>query len=343
MALVDIPLLAWGGFFAAVATILAVDLGYFHRRSHAMTMKEASFWAGLWISVGLAFSVAVWWLYSRQPGNISGEEAAQLYLTAYILEESLSVDNLFVFIVIFGYFAVRGDDQHNVLFYGILGAILMRGMFIFVGVAALHAFEVTVYVLAGLLLFTAVRMTFGSDQEIDPSQSRMYRLLKRVIPVTHEAHGGKFFRKENGRRHATTLLLCLLLIEATDVLFALDSVPAVLGVTDEAFIVYTSNIFAIVGLRSLYFVVAAGIQGLKFLKPALVILLGFIGVKMIIAGPWTHWYDMPITVSLGMVAAILLLAIGLSLAYNRRHGPAPDGSARPGLASPARPPAPPPG
>ena len=310
------------GFFATVATILAIDLGYFHRRAHAMTIKEASFWAGLWISVGLAFSIAVWWLYSRTPGTLSGEAAAQLYLTGYILEESLSVDNLFVFIVIFRYFGVRGEDQHNVLFYGILGAILMRGLFIFVGVAALHAFEATIYVLAGLLLFTALRMTFGSDREIDPSQSRMYLLPKRIMPVTEDAHDGKFFHKVGGRRHATTLLLCLLLIEATDVLFALDSVPAILGVTDEAFIVYTSNIFAIVGLRSLYFVVAAGIQHLKFLKPALVILLGFIGVKMIIAGPWSDWYHMPVSVSLAVVASILLVAIAASVAYNRWH-PAP--------------------
>ena len=314
------------GFFAAVASILAIDLGYFHRRAHAMTLREASFWAGLWISVGLSFSVAVWWLYSREPGPISGETAAQLYLTGYILEESLSVDNLFVFIIIFRYFGIRGADQHNVLFYGILGAILMRGLFIFVGVAALHAFEVTIYVLAGLLLFTALRMTFGGDKEIDPSQSRMYLLLKRIMPVTEDAHDGKFFHKVNGRRHATTLVLCLLLIEATDVLFALDSVPAILGVTDEAFIVYTSNIFAIVGLRSLYFVVAAGIQSLKFLKPALVILLAFIGVKMIIAGPWSDWYHMPVSLSLGIVAAILLVAIAASVAYNRRH-PAPQTTA----------------
>lgn len=323
------------GFFAAVATILTIDLGYFHRRAHAMTMKAASFWAGLWISVGLSFSIAVWWLYSRQPGAISGETAAQLYLTGYILEESLSVDNLFVFIVIFHYFSVRGADQHNVLFYGILGAILMRGLFIFAGVAALHAFEVTIYVLAGLLLFTAVRMSFGSGEAIDPSQSRMYLVLKRIMPVTEDAHDGKFFHKVGGRRHATTLLLCLLLIEATDVLFALDSVPAVLGVTDEGFIVYTSNIFAIVGLRSLYFVVAAGIQGLKFLKPALVILLAFIGVKMIIAGPWTDWYHMPVSVSLGVVAAILSVAIGASVAYNRRH-PAPPAKAEASEGSPPR-------
>ncbi len=317
--MVDIPPLAWVGFFAAVATILTIDLGYFHRRAHALSLKEASFFAALWISVGLAFSVVVFWLYSREPGPIAGEGAAQLYLTGYILEESLSVDNLFVFIVIFHYFSVRGEHQHNVLFYGILGAILMRGLFIFAGVAALHAFEITIYLLAGLLLFTALRMSFGGEGTIDPAQSRVYRLLKRILPVSEEAHEGKFFHKVAGRRHATTLLLCLLLIEATDVLFALDSVPAVLGVTDEAFIVYTSNIFAIVGLRSLYFVVSAGIQGLRFLKPALVILLAFIGVKMVIAGPWTDWYHMPVSLSLATVAAILVAAIGASVAYNRRH------------------------
>jgi tellurite resistance protein TerC len=318
---------AWVGFFAAIATILSVDLGYFHRKAHTATIREASFLASLWISIGLAFSAVVWWIYDSQPGAIPGSEAAQLYITAFILEEALSVDNLFVFIVIFGYFKIAAQDQHRVLFYGILGAILMRGLFIFLGVAALHAFSFTIYLLAGLLLFTAARMTVGKHEEVDPSQSFLFRLLQRLIPVTQEHHDGHFFSKVNGRRHATTLFLCLILIEATDVLFAIDSVPAVLGVTDEAFIVYTSNIFAIVGLRSLYFVVAAGMRHLAYLKPALILLLGFIGVKMIVGAdstPGPFHIQLPISFSLGIVGAILGVAIAASIARNRRHRPPPD-------------------
>jgi tellurite resistance protein TerC len=317
--LVDVPPLAWLGFFGLVAAILAIDLGYFHRRAHTATIREASFWAGLWIAVGLAFSLVVYWIYSEGVSAEHGVEATQLYLTAYILEESLSVDNLFVFIVIFRYFGVAGQHQHRVLFYGIMGAILMRGLFIFAGVAALHAFGGTIYILAGLLLFTAARMTFGGEHEIDPSQSRVYRLVRRLMPMSEKPHDGEFFHRKNGRLHATTLFLCLVLIELTDVLFALDSVPAVLGVTDETFIVYTSNILAIVGLRSLYFVVAAGLRGLIYLKPALVVLLAFIGVKMILSGPWSHFYDMPVSVSLGVVGAILGLAIVFSVRRNRLH------------------------
>jgi tellurite resistance protein TerC len=323
--LADAPLLAWAAFFALVAGILAVDLGYFHRRAHKATLREASFFAGLWIAIGLSFVVVVRWVYSNAGGPISADEAAQLYATGYALEESLSVDNLFVFIVIFQYFRVKPEHQHRVLFFGILGAILMRGLFIFAGVAALHAFKPTIYILAALLLFTAVRMSFGGESTIDPSQSRVFRLLKRLLPMSEQPHGGEFFHRVDGRRHGTTLLFCLLLIEATDVLFALDSVPAVLGVTDEAFIVYTSNILAIVGLRSLYFVVAAGMRNLEYLKPALVILLAFIGVKMILAGeltpPWMH-VEIGVTASLSIVGLILGVAVIASLVHGRRANPA---------------------
>jgi tellurite resistance protein TerC len=339
--LVDVPLVAWGGFFAVVATILAVDLGYFHRKAHKASLREASFLAGLWISVGIAFSAVVYWIYSTQTGAVSAGEAAQLYLTGYALEESLSIDNLFIFIVIFQYFRIRPEDQHRVLFYGILGAIVMRGIFIFAGVAALHAFSPTIYILAALLLFTALRMTFGSEHEIDPSQSKIYKLLRRMMPVSEDAHDGKFFHLIGGRRHATSLFVCLLLIEATDVLFALDSVPAILGVTDESFIIYTSNILAIVGLRSLYFVVAAGMRGMRYLKPALVFLLAFIGFKMILAGEltpsWMH-YEIPVSASLGVVGSTIAVAIVASVAYNRTHPAGPPQHPADEATAPLRPP-----
>jgi tellurite resistance protein TerC len=332
--MVEVSPLAWVGFFAMVAGILAVDLGYFHRRAHVASVREAGAFATLWIAIGMSFALVVWWLYSSQEGPAAGTEAAQLYVTGYLLEESLSVDNLFVFIVIFGYFGVGPAHQHRVLFYGILGAILMRGLFIFAGVAALEAFEAAIYILAGLLVFTAARMALAGESEIRPEESRLFRVFKRLLPVSPEPHEGKFFHHHpSGGRHATTLFLCLLMIEATDVLFALDSVPAVLGVTHDPFIVYTSNIFAIVGLRSLYFVVAAGLRGLKYLKPALVLLLAFIGGKMIVGGPDLPFLDMPgytipVSASLAIVASTLGLAILASIVSNRRHpAPAPSPAA----------------
>lgn len=325
--MVELSPWAWAGFFAAIGAIMAIDLGYFHSRAHKITVRQAGFFAGLWISVGLAFSLIVWWLYSEQAGPAAGAEAAQLYVTGYILEESLSVDNLFVFLVVFAYFGVTGENQHRVLFYGILGAIVLRGIFIFAGVAALHAYEPTVYVLASLLVFTAARMAVSKGEQVDPSESRLFRFLKRLMPFSTEPHEGQFFHVHNGRRHATSLFLCLVLIEATDVLFALDSVPAVLGVTSDPFIVYTSNIFAIVGLRSLYFVVAAGLKGLVYLKPALVFLLAFIGFKMIVSGPWSDWYHMPVSISLGVVGGVLATAILASILHNRRAAGAAAGAA----------------
>jgi len=317
--LVDISPWAWAGFLGLVGLLLALDLGVFHRNPHLIKLKEAAGWATLWISIGVGFSGVVWWLYANSGGPEAGHEAAQLYLTGFILEKALSVDNLFVFLVIFKFFDVAGRHQHRVLYWGILGALIMRGAFIFAGTTALHAYEPAIYGLAVLLIFTAFKLAFSGDSTLDPAQSRMYRLLKRVLPLSAAPHEGHFFHREGGRRLATSLFLCLMLLETTDVLFALDSVPAVLGVTSDPFIVYTSNIFAILGLRSLYFVVAAGLHTLRYLKPGLVLLLLFIGVKMILTGPLWSPLEIPVTASLTAVLVILGVATGASVVHNRRH------------------------
>ena len=299
--------------------MLALDLGVFNKRPHEIKLKEAAKWAAMWISIGVGFAGVVWWLYNERGAPGEAETAVQLYLTGFVLEKALSVDNLFVFIIIFQYFDVKGLHQHRVLYYGILGALLMRGAFIFGGTAALHAYEPAIYGLALLLIFTALKMAFGGEGKLDPSQSRVYRFLKGHLRLTDAPHNGHFFLHENGKRVGTTLLLCLLMIEATDVLFALDSVPAVLGVTTDPFIVYTSNIFAILGLRSLFFVVHAGLKSLHYLKPALVLLLLFIGVKMLIHGPWWAGPQITVTQSLAAVLGILGVAVLASMVDSRRH------------------------
>jgi tellurite resistance protein TerC len=299
--------------------MLALDLGVFNKRPHEIKLREAAKWAAMWISIGVAFSGVVWYLYNERLGPGAGDSAVQLYLTGFVLEKALSVDNLFVFIIIFTYFDVKGLHQHRVLYWGILGALVMRGAFIFAGAAALNAYEPAIYGLAALLIFTALKMAFGGEGKLDPAQSRVYRLLKKRLPLTDAPHEGHFFHKVDGKRFATTLLFCLLMIEATDVLFALDSVPAVLGVTTDPFIVYTSNIFAILGLRSLFFVVHAGLKSLHYLKPALVILLIFIGVRMFLNGPWAHILEITVTQSLLAVVGILGLSIVASKVHAKRH------------------------
>jgi tellurite resistance protein TerC len=306
--LADLPLHVWGGFLALVLLLLALDLGVFHRRRHELSLREASIWTAFWIGLGLAFMAVVFWLYEQQaPGT--GTVKVQEYLTGYMLEKALSVDNLFVFLVLLRFFAVSPQDQHRVLYYGILGVLVTRGVFIFAGVAAVHAFAPTIYILAAMLIYTAVKMAFMGEEIFKPQDSRVYQFLRKWLPLSEAPHGGRFFTHEGGRRVGTTLLLCLLTVELTDVMFALDSVPAVLGVTQDAFVVYTSNVFAILGLRSLYFVLAAGMSSMRYLQPALVIVLLFIGVKMILGGPLYPFLEIPVPWALAFVGVALGTAI----------------------------------
>ena len=325
--------LMWAGFFTLVTILLALDLGVFQRKAHTIHMKEAVKWSVFWIAIGISFSVVIWFEYpatlsaDAAAGALNRNDAVAAYLTGYVLEKMLSVDNLFIFVILFSFFGVKSKDQHHVLFWGIMGALVMRGIFIFAGTTAIHAYEPVLYFFGGLLIYTAIKMAAMGDQEFNPAESRVYKLMKRILPFTEDAHDGKFFHRVNGKRLGTCLLLCLIMVEMTDVLFAIDSVPAVLGITSDTFIVYTSNVFAILGLRALYFVVAGGLQSFKYLKPALVVVLAFIGIKMLLAGPnvlgtdFMPIYEVPIWMSLAIVVGILGLAIVASVMSPKKPEP----------------------
>lgn len=298
----------WGAiglFTVFVVIMLALDLGVFHRGHRPVRVREALFWTGFWIALALLFNLGVYYVRGRQDGLE--------FLAGYLLEKALSIDNIFVFIMVFRYFRVPGEYQHKVLFWGILGALIMRAIFIFAGVALIHIFHPIIYVFGALLVYTGIKMATEHDNQIDPEHNPVLRWFKRHVPVTHEFHGSNFFILREGRRWATPLFVVLLFIEMTDVLFAVDSIPAVLAITTDPFIVYTSNIFAILGLRSLYFALAGVMLLFRYLNYGLSLILVFVGVKMLISG----YYKIPIGVSLGAIAAILLISIAASLLRDR--------------------------
>ncbi|HEX2099290.1 MAG TPA: TerC family protein [Candidatus Synoicihabitans sp.] len=301
-----LPLWAWGGFLVFIAAMLALDLGVFHRGAHTVKMKEALSWVAVWVSLALIFNLVVW----RTMGGKTGLE----WLTGYVVEMALSVDNVFVFIVIFSFFRVPPQHQHRVLFWGIVGAAIMRLVFIFAGVSLLERFHWLIYVFGAFLVFTGIKMALPQKEEVDPDKNIAVRLFRRFYPVSNRYDEGRFFTIENGRRMATPLFIVLLVIETTDVAFALDSIPAVLAITKNPFIVFTSNIFAILGLRSLYFAVH-GVMGLfRFLSVGLAVILVFIGVKMLLSGV----YHIPIGVSLGVIGATLAVSVVASLLFAKK-------------------------
>ncbi len=293
----------WIGFVAFILAMLALDLGVFHRKAHEVRPREAGVWVAVWVALALLFAVGLW--------RLEGSTAALTFLTGYVIEESLSVDNLFVMVVIFNYFAVPAASQHRVLFYGILGALVMRGLFIGLGALLLSQFEWILYVFGAMLLITGIRMLFKHDEEFEGEQNRVVRIVRQFVPLTKEYHGKHFFVSENGRRIATPLLLVLVLVEFTDLVFAVDSIPAIFGITRDPFLVFTSNIFAILGLRSMYFLLAAVIERFYLLKYGLAVILSFIGVKML----GEQWIHVDILLSLGIVLATLALAIAASLVW----------------------------
>jgi len=287
--------------------MLGLDLGIFSREAHKVPVKEALIWFAVWIITALLFNLFV--LYEF------GKTKALEYFTSYLVEKSLSVDNIFVFILIFTYFAVPDKYQHKILFWGVLGALVMRGIFIFAGVALINRFHWIVIVFGGFLLVTGVKMLFESDIHIDPSKNPIVKFARRFLPVTDDAHHGKFFVRINHKLYATPFFLVLLIIESSDLLFAVDSIPAVLAISQDRFIVYTSNIFAILGLRSLYFAVS-GIMGyFRFLKIGLAIILAYVGVKMIVS--FFH-FEIPILLSLTIIGSILLMSILASLVVKKK-------------------------
>ncbi len=293
----------WVGFIAFVLAMLALDLGVFHRKAHAVRPREAGIWVGIWVSLAFLFALGLYFY--------SDAETALTFLTGYIIEESLSVDNIFVMVLIFNYFGVPREFQHRVLFWGILGALIMRGLFIGVGALLVSRFEWILYVFGAMLVITGVRMAFKGDEEFDADQNPVVRFVRRFVPMTASYRGPHFFTLENGRRVATPLLLVLVLVEFTDLMFAIDSIPAIFAVTTEPFIVFTSNIFAILGLRSMYFLLAAVVHRFYLLKYGLAVILVFVGAKMLLE-PFLH---VPILLSLGVIVAVLTGSIASSLVW----------------------------
>ena len=310
----EVPLWVWIAFLAAITIMLVVDLLVVHRTPHEISIKAAGIESAVWISIGLAFTgVIFWW----QGGQASGE-----YLAGYLIEESLSIDNVFVWAVIFSYFGIPGKYQFRVLFWGIFGALVLRAVFIFAGLRLLETFDWVIYVFGVFLLFTAWRIYKHDQADIHPEDNPVLKLVQKVIPSTPELDGQKLFTRKHGRLLATPLFAVLILVETTDVIFAVDSIPAIFAVSHEEFIVYSSNAFAILGLRALYFLMA-GMQGrFRYLNAGLGVILAFVGVKMLL----TQVYHMPTWISLSVIAAVLTVTIWASLrAESRDEGPPPGG------------------
>ena len=296
----------WGGFSLLITGMLAFDLFVLNRKAHKVGVREALVWSAIWIGLALAFGGGVF--------ALQGSDRGVEYLTGYVIEKSLSVDNIFVFLVIFQYFAVPAHLQPKILHWGIVGALIMRLIFIVIGAALLDAFRWMIFVFGGLLLLTALRLATQKEHEVHPERNPLIRLLRRFVPVTSEYQRENFFVRIDGRLMVTPLFVVLLMVESTDVIFAVDSIPAIFAVTRDPFIVFTSNAFAILGLRALYFALAGIMDYFTYLRQGLVAILAFVGVKMIIS----EFYKIPTPISLAVVAAILLIAIGLSVALRRR-------------------------
>lgn len=312
----------WTGFILFVLFCLALDLGIFNRRAHVVHFKEALTWTAVWFTLAMAFAGTLWWA--------DGEKTSLEFLTGYLVELSLSMDNVFVIALIFAYFRVPPEHRHRVLLWGVLGALAMRGVMIGAGAALIQWLNWILYVFGALLVFSGVKMLFAGTGGVDPSKNPMVKLVRKFYPVAPEFDGQRFFTKWNGRAALTPLALVLVVIETSDLVFALDSIPAIFGVTQRPFIVFTSNVFAILGLRSLYFVLEGAIASFRFLKYGLSLVLVFIGVKMLV-DPHDHepkWFqvDIPITIALSIVVGILLISIGLSMAFPERPRKSQTGS-----------------
>jgi tellurite resistance protein TerC len=297
----------WIGFNIFVLFMLALDLGVFHRKAHVVSFKESMAWTVVWVALAMLFNLAVW--------HFAGGEKGVEFLTGYVIEKSLSVDNVFVFVLLFSYFAVPPVYQHKVLFWGILGALIMRAIMIAVGAALITKFTWIIYLFGGFLILTGVKMIFKKEEAIHPESNPLVLAFKKLMPVTSGYRDGKFFVTENGVRHATPLFVVLLLVEFSDLIFAVDSIPAIFAVTKDPFIVYTSNVFAILGLRSLYFALAGVIDKFHHLKTGLGVVLTFVGVKMLLGH--TEW-KIDTHISLGVIVTILAASVVASLVWPRK-------------------------
>jgi tellurite resistance protein TerC len=326
----------YAAFTAFVLMMLALDLGVFHRKAHTVSFREAALWSVVWVTLALAFNFLLYqyalWKFPQDPrlmatAGFNPQAAAWQvsleFLTGYVVEKSLSVDNIFIFVVVFGYFAVPTKYQHRILFYGILGALVFRAIFIALG-SALIQYHWVLLVFGAFLILTGIKMMFAPDKEIEPEKNLLIRLFRRLVPVTHELQGQNFFIRKAGRLYATPLLVSLLFLEMTDVIFAVDSVPAIFALTAEPLIVFTSNIFAILGLRAMYFMLAGAVGKFHLLKYGLAMVLVFVGLKMV----WLndlYGGKFPIALSLGIITGVIALSITLSLIFPK----APDRAAAP--------------
>ncbi len=307
-------MIVWICFLVAVFIFLALDLGVFNKNPHIISTKEASMWTAIWVSLSFAFSGVIYWLYQSgyvaNPDQLKPAAATMKYITGYLIELSLSIDNIFVIAVIFASFKIPQKYQHRVLFWGILGAIIFRGLMIYFGVLIINQFSWTTYLFGGFLIFTAIKMLFNSEEDdFEPKESFIYRALGKVMPLTSESDGEKFFIPTKKGRAATPLFVALIVIEVMDVLFAVDSVPAILAITSDPFLVFSSNIFAILGLRSMYFFLANMLEKFSYLEYSLIAILTFVGIKMLLV----HYYKFPEWVSLGFIAISLITGILVSI------------------------------
>jgi tellurite resistance protein TerC len=308
----EVPAWVWVAFGVAVLAMLLVDLLVVHREAHAVTTKEAAIESAIWISIGLAFGLV---MLAWQGGDAAGE-----YYAGYLIEKSLSIDNVFVWALVMSYFGVPQKYQFRVLFWGIFGALVLRAIFIFGGVAILERFSWVIYVFGAFLLFTAIRLLRPSHDDVHPEDNFILKLVNKVVPSSPEYDGQKLFTVKNGKRLATPLFAVLVVVESSDVIFAVDSIPAILAVSREEFIVFSSNAFAILGLRALYFLLADLRNKFRFLQQGLAVVLDFVGIKMLIS----EWYHMPTYLSLVVIAVVLTVAIGLSIANPLPEGEEPD-------------------
>ncbi|MBK7160381.1 MAG: TerC family protein [Ignavibacteria bacterium] len=298
-------LLLWLGFGLFLAVMLALDLGVFHKNSHVVEFKEAITWSGVWIGLAIIFNVGVFYF----AGEVKGLE----FLTGYLIEKSLSIDNVFIIALIFTYFNVPREYQHRVLFWGVIGALIMRAVLIAVGAVLITKFTWIIYIFGAFLIFTGFKMYFQKDHKIDPDKNPLVKLSKKLIPVTDQYNKEKFFVVKEGKRYATPLFLVLLLVETTDLIFAVDSIPAIFAISKDPFIVFTSNAFAILGLRSLYFALAGVIHKFYYLKAGLSVILVFVGIKMLLI----DIYKIPIGISLGFIALVVIISIYASVQKNK--------------------------
>lgn len=332
----DYPIWAWVGFGVFILGMLSLDLGLFNRKAHVVSYREAGMWSAVWVSLALCFAGIIY--FAPEVLGIAPEVKGlkfQEFITGYLIELSLSVDNLFVFLLIFSYFRVPAEYQHRVLFWGVLGALVMRITMIFLGATLINQFHWIIYIFGAFLVYTGIKMFGHSDENANPEENPIVKLVTRFIPISRHYEGENFFTVQDGRRVGTLLLLVLIIVEVTDLVFAVDSIPAIFGITRDPFIVYTSNVFAILGLRSLYFLLAGVVQKFYYLKYGLAVVLTFIGVKMLLPaipdaahklgynlGIDEHYFHIPINLSLGFVVTTLMAAVIFSLMFPRPAEPA---------------------